>query len=81
MEQDCDNGREDSPVWVTYGVNQISFDTLAGRTLAEARKILREALGIPDDARAIGDRELVDEEHVIRAGEILEFITEAGKIG
>ena len=80
MEKGRDNDRRDSRVWVTYGVNEISLDTLAGRTLAEARKILRATLDIPEGARAIGDDGLVDEGDVITSGEVLEFIAEAGKM-
>jgi hypothetical protein len=54
---------------------------LAGRTVAEARRVARAVLGTEQDARAVLDGQDVAEDHVLEVGQRLEFVKRAGHKG
>jgi hypothetical protein len=54
---------------------------LGGRTVREARRVAQAVFGIRPDARALVDGREVGEEHVLVAGQRLEFTRRAGQKG
>lgn len=69
-----------SQVRVLYGVHSLEA-TLAGRTVADVRQALRQALNISPQAVAIVDGLEVQESAVLVAGQQLEFVRLAGEKG
>ena len=54
---------------------------LAGYTVGAARSALAQAYNVPNDAVAIVGRNEVAEDYVLRPGESLEFVKQAGVKG
>jgi len=69
-----------SQVRVLYGVHAIEA-SLAGRTVADVRQALRQALNISPQAVAVVDGREVEEGFVLLAGQQLEFVRLAGEKG
>jgi hypothetical protein len=68
-------------VRVVHGANERYFDQLAGKSVANIRKLLREAFNIPGDAVALIDGKEVGDEFILNGGQSLEFIKSAGEKG
>lgn len=66
---------------VVSGANQEYFSNLAGRTVAQVRKRLRDSFNIANDAVAHVNGEPVAEDHVLAENTSLEFLKEAGTKG
>ena len=69
-----------SQVRVLYGVHALEA-SLAGRTVADVRQALRQALNISPQAVAIVDGREVEEGFILLAGQQLEFVRLAGEKG
>jgi hypothetical protein len=67
-------------VRVLYGVHALEAN-LAGRTVADVRQALRQALNISPQAVAIVDGREVEEGAILLAGQQLEFVRLAGEKG
>jgi hypothetical protein len=67
-------------VRVLYGVHSLEA-SLAGRTVADVRQALRQALNISPQAMAIVDGREVEESAILLAGQQLEFVRLAGEKG
>ncbi len=67
-------------VRVLYGVHALEAN-LAGRTVADVRHALRQALNISPQAVAIVDGREVEEGAILLAGQQLEFVRLAGEKG
>ena len=67
-------------VHVLYGVHALEAN-LAGRTVADVRQALRQALNISPQAVAIVDGREVEEGAILLAGQQLEFVRLAGEKG
>ncbi len=67
-------------VRVLYGVHSLEA-TLAGRTVADVRHALRQALNISPQAVAVVDGLQVEESFILLAGQQLEFVRLAGEKG
>ena len=67
-------------VRVLYGVHSLEAN-LAGRTVADVRQALRQALNISPQAVAVVDGREVEEGTVLLAGQQLEFVRLAGEKG
>jgi len=69
-----------SQVRVLYGVHSMEAD-LAGRTVADVRQALRQALNISPQAVAVVDGREVADSTALLAGQQLEFVRLAGEKG
>jgi hypothetical protein len=67
-------------VRVIYGVHALEAP-VAGRTVADVRAALSQALNLSPEAMAVVDGMEAGEHHVLRAGEQLEFVRLAGEKG
>jgi hypothetical protein len=67
-------------VRVLYGVHALEAD-LEGRTVADVRRALRQALNISPQAVAIVDGRQVEESFILHVGQQLEFVRLAGEKG
>ena len=67
-------------VRVLYGVHSLEAD-LAGRTVADVRQALRQALNISPQAVAVVDGREAEEGVILLAGQQLEFVRLAGEKG
>ena len=67
-------------VRVLYGVHSLEAN-LAGRTVADVRQALRQALNIGPQAVAVVDGREVEEGVILLAGQQLEFVRLAGEKG
>ena len=67
-------------VRVIYGVHTLEAP-VAGRTVADVRGALSQALNLSPEAIAVVDGVEAGEDHVLRAGEQLEFVRLAGEKG
>jgi len=67
-------------VRVLYGVHALEAG-LAGRTVADVRQALRQALNISPQAVAVVDGREAGESFVLLAGQQLEFVRLAGEKG
>ncbi|MBW8004187.1 MAG: hypothetical protein FVQ06_00180 [candidate division NC10 bacterium] len=72
--------RTQGTVKIIYGVHSLEVD-IAGRSVAEVRDSLKQALNIGPRAIAIVDGREVMESHILQTGEILEFVRLAGEKG
>ena len=72
--------RTQSQVRVLHGVHSLEAN-LAGRTVADVRQALRQALNISPQAVAIVDGLEVQESAILLAGQQLEFVRLAGEKG
>jgi hypothetical protein len=68
-------------ILVTCGANQMYFENLIGKRVADIQKSLKEIFNIPSDCQALVHGEEVDSEYVLCQGDWLEFIKEAGVKG
>lgn len=67
-------------VRVLYGVHSLEAH-LAGRTVADVRQALRQALNISPQAVAVVDGREVEDTFALQAGQQLEFVRLAGEKG
>lgn len=65
---------------MVHGIHALSVG-VAGKTVREAREVLRQALNISPRAIAIVDGQEVDEGQVLLPGQHLEFVRMAGEKG
>ena len=65
---------------IISGVNNISSD-LRGKSVAEIRQMLSQALNIATETRPVVNGESVSEDYVLEAGEELEFVKSSGEKG
>ena len=65
---------------VVYGVNELELD-LAGKSIRGIWKVLEQVLNIPRDALVTVNGERVDDDHVVRPGDEIEFQKAAGVKG
>lgn len=72
--------KADAQVRVLYGVHSLEAN-LAGRTVADVRQALRQALNISPQAVAVVDGREVEEGFILLAGQQLEFVRLAGEKG
>lgn len=72
--------RNQEKVRVIHGANQDYFD-IQGKTVGSVKKSLKEVFNIPSEAQAIVAGSTVDNDFVLKAGDSLEFIKEAGVKG
>src|SRR3989337_1370518 len=72
--------KADAQVRVLYGVHSLEAN-LAGRTVADVRQALRQALNISPQAVAVVDGREVEEGVILLAGQQLEFVRLAGEKG
>lgn len=72
--------KAESQVRILYGVHSLEA-SLAGRTVADVRQALRQALNISPQAVAVVDGREVEESLVLSAGQQLEFVRLAGEKG
>ena len=72
--------RLDHPRPVVYGVNDIELD-LAGRRITMVYTVLEQVLNIPRDASVTVNGGRVDDEYVVRPGDEIEFLKNAGVKG
>ena len=68
-------------VKVIHGANDDTFEGLVGQKVATVRASLVDAFNIPGDALALIDGQQVTNEHVLTAGQTLEFVKQAGVKG
>ena len=66
---------------VKHGVNTLSLDTLAGKTVAEARDQLADILNVPENAQVRVNGSVADEGTVLTDGASVEFVKTAGEKG
>lgn len=70
------------PVNVVSGINELKSDAYVGRTIDEVRRELRTPLGIGDGAEVRLNSEVAtDPSTVLRSGDELEFVKNAGEKG
>lgn len=65
---------------VINGVNELSAP-LAGRTVADVRAMLAQALNIDPTAHAVANGDGVAEDYVLGEGDEVEFVKAAGEKG
>ena len=65
---------------VVYGVNDLELD-LAGRRIAAVYPVLEQVLNIPREAQVTVNGGPVDDEYVVRPGDEIEFLKNAGVKG
>jgi len=78
--QFLDISKNQEKVRVIHGANQDYFD-IQGKTVGSVKKSLKEVFNIPSEAQAIVSGQNVDNDFVLKAGDSLEFIKEAGVKG
>lgn len=72
--------RTEETVRIIYGVHSLEVG-IAGRSVADVRAQLTQALNIGPRAIAVVDGREVAETHVLQSGEVLEFVRLAGEKG
>src|ERR1035437_4010128 len=65
---------------VVYGVNDLELD-LAGRRIGAVYTVLEQVLNIPREASVTVNGGRVDDEYVVRPGDEIEFLKNAGVKG
>ncbi len=65
---------------VVYGVNDLEVD-LAGRRIAAVYPVLEQVLNIPREAKVTVNGGSVDDDYVVRPGDEIEFLKNAGVKG
>lgn len=68
------------PVTIVNGVNTITA-SLAGKTVAEVRAMLAQALNIDPASVAMVDGEVVEGTHILGDGQEVEFVKASGTKG
>lgn len=68
-------------VSVVYGVNRLDRLRVAGKTVAQVRKQVAQALNIPDGVEALVGGKNVGPRRMLKAGDTLEFVKLAGNKG
>jgi len=68
-------------VTIRHGVNSISSDTVAGKTVGEVRDQVEEVLNVPESAQVRVNGAPADEEEEIADGATVEFVKVAGEKG
>lgn len=71
---------EGQSVTVRYGPYNHKLN-YAGLTVAQARAKLQAIWGVPADAKGLKGKEQLADDHVIQAGEEIEFIKRQGEKG
>lgn len=65
---------------ILNGVNEIKA-SLSGKTVTEVRGMLAQALNIDPNAQPTVGGETVQEDYILREGDVLEFVKASGKKG
>ena len=73
-------GADAGTATVIHGVHLQELP-VAGRTVAEIRERFGDRLGIDPESRAVLRNREVDEDTIVRTGEVLSFIRRAGEKG
>ena len=68
-------------VSVKHGVNTLSLDTLAGKTIQEVREEVGDLLNIPDAAQVRINGAPASDDSTVSEGAIVEFVKLAGEKG
>lgn len=66
---------------VVHGINERYFDNIAGKTVGQVAKALREIFNIPEEADALIGGEKVSDDRILQEGESLEFLRPWGVKG
>lgn len=66
---------------IRHGVNSITLDSVAGKTVGEVREQVEEVLNVPDSAQVRVNGNPADEEDEIADGSTVEFVKVAGEKG
>ncbi|MCY3018792.1 MAG: hypothetical protein NTW87_07160 [Planctomycetota bacterium] len=69
------------PVTVRHGVNSISSDSVAGKTVAEVREEVSDLLNVPGTAQVRVNGSPAGEDNQIPEGSTVEFVKIAGEKG
>lgn len=68
-------------VTVRHGVNQLTLNTLAGKTVAEVREEVGSLLNVPESAQVRINGAVADDTDVIAENASVEFVKVAGEKG
>jgi sulfur carrier protein ThiS len=71
---------EDTAVKVVYGVNELSLD-LGGKSIRGIWKMLEQVLNLPRETTVSVNGQTVADDHIVRAGDEIEFLKPAGVKG
>ncbi|MBW8058057.1 MAG: hypothetical protein V3U42_05630 [candidate division NC10 bacterium] len=74
------HGEVAGKVRVVHGIHALSVG-VAGKTVSEAREVLRQALNISPRAISLVDGQEVSEYQILLPGQHLEFVRQAGEKG
>ena len=81
METTATQTTSDAPATrVVYGVNDLELN-LAGRRIAAVYPVLEQVLNIPREAQVTVNGGPVDDDYVVRPGDEIEFLKNAGVKG
>jgi len=69
------------PITIRHGVNSITSETAAGKTLGELRDQVAEILNVPENAQARVNGSQAGNEVQLADGDTLEFVKTAGEKG
>ena len=68
-------------ITVRHGVNSLSLDNLAGKSVGEVRDQVADVLNVPDSAQVRVNGAPSDDESVLSDGATVEFVKTAGEKG
>lgn len=68
-------------VTVRHGVNSLSLDSLAGKSIGEVREEVADLLNVPEHAQARINGSPAGEESTVSEGASVEFVKVAGEKG
>jgi hypothetical protein len=68
-------------ITVRHGVNSLSLDNLAGKSVGEVRDQVADVLNVPDSAQVRVNGTPSDDESVLSDGACVEFVKTAGEKG
>ena len=68
-------------VTIRYGVNTLSLDNVAGKTVGEVREQVTDLLNVPDAAQVRVNSVPAQEDALIADGASVEFVKVAGEKG
>ena len=68
-------------VTVRHGVNQLTLNTLAGKTVAEVRGEVASLLNIPASSQVRINSAIADDTDIVAESAVVEFVKVAGEKG
>jgi len=68
-------------VTVRHGVNQVTLNTLAGKTVAEVRNEVASLLNVPASAQVRINSAIADDTDIVGENATVEFVKVAGEKG